>query len=175
MPYVSLHFTCKGKNAPQELSKALQKSKIPTKKRFALLLEKGNYGLIQRKEKLLHGLWGFVQVDEKPEGISLGSVTRSHFKLELEVIRPALHVKVDGYLTLEHIDTLALSTVDKKIIRLMGMVGNKSSRSKVLAVFAKLTHHYKGNREECSIVQELATKPINAPTLYYRNADDGIG
>ena len=127
-----LRLTCKGKNAPQNYPKALQKSKIPTKKRFALLLEKeGNYGLIQRKEKLLHGLWGFVQVDEKPEGISLGSVTHtySHFKLELEVIRPALHVKVDGYFSLEHIDTLALSTVDKKIIRLMGMVGNKSSRS----------------------------------------------
>jgi len=127
-----LSFTCKGKHAPHDYPKRLQKAKVPTKKRFALLLEeKGNYGLIQRKEKLLHGLWGFVQVDEKPEGISLGMVTHaySHFKLELEVIRSALHVKVDGYFSLEQMEALALSTVDKKIVRLMRMMGNKPSRS----------------------------------------------
>ena len=127
-----LSFTCKGKHAPQDYPKRLKKIKIPTKKRFALLLEKEEkFGLIQRKEKLLHGLWGFVQVDEKPEGVSLGKVTHtySHFKLELEVIRTTLYVNVDGYFSLKQMEALALSTVDKKIIHLMGMMGNKPSRS----------------------------------------------
>jgi len=113
-----LESTCKGKHAPASYPIPLKKAKIPTKKRFALLLEKeGKYGLIQRQEKLLHGLWGFVQVDEKPEGIFLGTVTHtySHFKVELDVIRCALHVKVDGYFSQEAMQALALSSVDKKI------------------------------------------------------------
>lgn len=113
-----LNVTCKGKHAPQNYPKALQKAKIPTKKRFALLLEKeGKLGLIQRKEKLLHGLWGFVQSDELPEGLLLGQVYHaySHFKLELDVIQTECSVKVDGWFTSEEIAQLALSSVDKKI------------------------------------------------------------
>ncbi|WP_238585314.1 A/G-specific adenine glycosylase [Sulfurospirillum halorespirans] len=117
-----LEFTCKGKNAPESYPKAVKKAKVPTKKRFALVVfQEGKLGLIQRKERLLHGLWGFVQVDEKPKGVhSLGKVahTYSHFKLELEIIQgDALHVNVDGYFTEEEIESLALSTVDKKIIQ----------------------------------------------------------
>ncbi len=117
-----LEFTCKGKNAPESYPKAVKKAKVPTKKRFALVVfQEGKLGLIQRTERLLHGLWGFVQLDEKPTTVqSLGSVshTYSHFKLELEIIQTdALHVNVDGYFTEEEIENLALSTVDKKIIQ----------------------------------------------------------
>jgi len=117
-----LAFTCKGKDAPENYPKAVKKAKVPTKKRFALVVfQEGKLGLIQRKERLLHGLWGFVQIDEKPNTAhSLGSVshTYSHFKLELEMIHDdALHVNVDGYFTEEEIENLALSTVDKKIIQ----------------------------------------------------------
>lgn len=117
-----LELTCKGKNAPENYPKTIKKAKVPTKKRFALVIKKeGKLGLVQRKERLLHGLWGFVQVDEKPKNAhSLGKVTHtySHFKLELEMIYDkALHVKVDGYFTEDEIENLALSTVDKKIIQ----------------------------------------------------------
>jgi len=117
-----LEFTCKGKNAPENYPKAVKKAKVPTKKRFALVVFKeGKVGLIQRKERLLHGLWGFIQLDEKPKNArSLGHVTHtySHFKLELEIIEDeTLHVNVDGYFSSEEIEGLALSTVDKKIIQ----------------------------------------------------------
>lgn len=128
-----LSFTCKGKHAPQLYPQSLKKAKVPTKKRFALVCEREEkLGLIQRKEKLLHGLWGFVQVDEKPENAqSLGYVTHtySHFKLELEVVQCVLHVNVDGYFTCKEIGQLALSTVDKKILALSAVMGNVSSTS----------------------------------------------
>ena len=129
-----LSFTCKGKSTPQDYPKPLKKAKISTKKRFALVIEReGKLGLIQRQEKLLHGLWGFVQVDEKPENTQiLGHVTHtySHFKLELEVMKYDLHVKVDGYFSLEQISKLALSSVDKKVLQLFVMVRDKPSASK---------------------------------------------
>ena len=128
-----LSFTCKGKLEPENYPQALKKEKVPTKRRFALVtFKEGKLGLIQRKERLLHGLWGFVQVDERPEDAEiLGTVTHtySHFKLELEVVKCNLHVKVDDYFTPEQIATLALSTVDKKILNLPAMVGNITSAS----------------------------------------------
>jgi A/G-specific adenine glycosylase len=122
-----LEFTCKGKNAPENYPKAVQKAKVPTKKRFALVvLQEGKLGLIQRTQRLLHGLWGFVQLDEKPsDAKSLGKVTHtySHFKLELEALRcESLHVNVDGWFTCKEIEQLALSTVDKKILALPTMM-----------------------------------------------------
>ncbi len=113
-----LVLTCKGKLTPERYPLALKKKGVPTKKRFALLLEKeGKLGLIQRKEKLLHGLWGFVQSDELPEGVILGQVchTYSHFKVALDVVQTASFVNVDGWFTHEEIAKLALSSVDKKI------------------------------------------------------------
>ena len=117
-----LNVACKGKHAPENYPKAIKKAKVPTKKRFALVTSKEEkLGLVQRKERLLQGLWGFVQVDERPnDAHSLGKVTHtySHFKLELEIIQTeALHVNVDGYFTRNEIENLALSTVDKKIIQ----------------------------------------------------------
>jgi len=117
-----LAFTCKGKDAPYNYPQPLKKAKVPTKKRFALVVEnEGKFGLIQRQEKLLHGLWGFMQVDEKPEGIFLGKVTHtySHFKLELDVFKASLHVTLQNYFTCKEIEHLALSTVDKKILKLL--------------------------------------------------------
>jgi A/G-specific adenine glycosylase len=115
--------TCQGKDNPESYPKRVKKTKIPTKKRFALVFQnEGKFALIQRKEKLLHGLWGFVQTDEKPEGLLLGKVTHtySHFKLELKLIQiQSLHVSFDGWFSLDEINDLALSSVDKKIIQLL--------------------------------------------------------
>lgn len=128
-----LSFSCKGKERPENYPLAVKKAKVPTKQRFALVIVKnGKLGLIQRKEKLLHGLWGFIQVDVCPDNAeSLGSVshTYSHFKLQLEAIKCETLEKVDGYFTHEEIAKLALSTVDKKILALPSMMGNVSSTS----------------------------------------------
>ena len=117
-----IRLSCKGKKAPENYPLSVKKAKVPTKKRFALVtFKEGKLGLVQRKERLLHGLWGFIQLDEKPNHAqSLGHVTHtySHFKLELEIIQnDASSVVVDGYFTSEEIEELALSTVDKKIIQ----------------------------------------------------------
>jgi A/G-specific adenine glycosylase len=118
-----LHVKCKGTNNPERYPLAIKKAKVPTKKRFALILKKeGKFGLIQRQERLLHGLWGFVQVDGlSTDAILLGKVCHaySHFKVELDVIKTASHVKVDGWFLLEDLNTLALSSVDKKIVALL--------------------------------------------------------
>lgn len=125
-----LSFSCKGKDKPEKYPLAIKKAKVPTKKRFALVIAKeGKLGLIQRNERLLHGLWGFIQVDVCPDNAkSLGSVshTYSHFKLQLEaIVCESLPLqKVDGYFTNEEIAKLALSTVDKKILALPAMMGN---------------------------------------------------
>ena len=117
-----LHVKCLGTKKPENYPLPIKKAKVPTKKRFALVLEKeGRIGLVQRQKRLLHGLWGFIQVDEMPQNaFSLGKVTHvySHFKLELEVMRCDLHVKVDGWFGVEELNAIALSTVDKKIIAL---------------------------------------------------------
>lgn len=125
-----LNFSCKGKEKPEGYPLAIKKAKVPTKKRFALVIVKeGKLGLIQRNERLLHGLWGFIQVDVCPNNAkSLGSVshTYSHFKLQLEaIVCESLPLqKVDGYFANEEIAKLALSTVDKKILALPAMMGN---------------------------------------------------
>lgn len=125
-----LSFSCKGKEKPEGYPLAIKKAKVPTKKRFALVIVKEEkFGLIQRNERLLHGLWGFIQVDVCPNNAkSLGSVshTYSHFKLQLEaIVCESLPLqKVDGYFTNEEIAKLALSTVDKKILALPAMMGN---------------------------------------------------
>ncbi|MEZ7933876.1 MAG: A/G-specific adenine glycosylase [Sulfurospirillum sp.] len=124
-----LHISCKGKEEPERYPLKVKKASVPTKQRFALvIMQEGKLGLIQRKEKLLHGLWGFVQVDVCPSNANyLGRVshTYSHFKLELDVlILNESTEKVDGYFTNEEITQLALSTVDKKILALCSMMGN---------------------------------------------------
>lgn len=118
-----LHVKCLGKDTPEKFPLPLQKAKIPVKKRFALILSnEDKFGLMQRKERLLHGLWGFVQADEMPfDALFLGKVshTYSHFKLELDVMQTSLHVKVDGWFTYDEFKKIALSTVDKKIAALL--------------------------------------------------------
>lgn len=118
-----LQDKCLGKENPQLYPKAIQKMKVPLKKRFALVVEKeGKFGLFQRKEKLLHGLWGFVQVDEiLPNNVKLGSVQQvySHFKLELEVVTCKDCDVVEKWVTFEEMKLLALSNIDKKIANLL--------------------------------------------------------
>ena len=118
-----LHVRCLGRKNPENYPLPIKKAKVPTKKRFALIIEKEEkIALMQRQERLLHGLWGFVQVDALPsDAIIIGKVqhTYSHFKIELDVVKTSLHVKVDGWFLLKDLNTLALSSVDKKIAAIL--------------------------------------------------------
>ncbi len=115
-----LMLKCKGKESPESYPKSMKKAKVPTKNRFAIVVKNDKkFGLIQRKEALLHGLWGFMQVDEKPEGLFLGVARHvySHFKLELQIIQiQNAPIDFDGWFTWNDIHDLALSSVDKKIL-----------------------------------------------------------
>jgi A/G-specific adenine glycosylase len=96
---------------------------VPHKKRIALLVKKeGKIGLIQRKERFLHGLWGFAQKDDQPkDAIILGNTshTYSHFKLSLTFVTCKEAIEVDGWFDLEAIEHLALSKVDEKLLALL--------------------------------------------------------
>lgn len=117
-----LQEDCVGKAHPHNYPRPKQKAPTPTRQKVALVLEnEGKLGLIQRRERLLHGLWGFVQVDERPQNsVKLGKVEHiyTHFKLQLEVFTCKDFKEVDGWFSLGDIEQLALSTVDKKILKL---------------------------------------------------------
>lgn len=117
-----LHVKCLGKNEPEMYPLPKKKASVPVRKKMALVMQKeGKLGLIQRKERLLHGLWGFVQTENLPMNhTKLGMVQHvyTHFKLELEVLLCEPIEEVDGWFNEEEIEKLAISTVDKKILAL---------------------------------------------------------
>ncbi len=82
------------------------------------------FHLRQREGRFLHGLWGFVQSDI-PVGKWIGSVTHqyTHFKLEADVWLHEVSNEFEHMFTLEEIEKLALSTVDKKIVTLLRVEG----------------------------------------------------
>lgn len=117
-----LHVKCIGKTDPRNYPLSQKKRPVPLRQKIALVMYKdGKLGLIQRKERLLHGLWGFVQTLDKPDcSKKLGKVEQvyTHFKLDLEVLLCEPIEEVDGWFSVEEIDKLAISTVDKKILKL---------------------------------------------------------
>ncbi len=80
--------------------------------------------LKQRKGRFLHGLWGFESSD-KTGGRRVGTIRHqyTHFKLENEVYVEYLQKECANMFTPEEIYTLALSTVDKKILKLLDREG----------------------------------------------------
>jgi len=118
-----LHVKCLGKTDPRNYPLPQKKRSVPLRQKIALVMYKdGKLGLIQRKERLLHGLWGFVQILDRPDcSKKLGKVEQiyTHFKLELEVLLCEPIKEIDGWFSVEEIDELAISTVDKKILKLL--------------------------------------------------------
>ena len=75
----------------------------------------------QRKGRFLHGLWGFEKCEKSDECSFLGEVTQSytHFKLHVRVYHDSLQKESGDFFTKEQIAKLALSGVDKKVIKLL--------------------------------------------------------
>ena len=84
---------------------------------------KGKYGLYQREGKFLGGLYAFKTCERESlvEGESLGNIRHqySHFHIDVDVY--LVHKKDDAleYYSLEEIASLAISTADKKAIKLL--------------------------------------------------------
>lgn len=117
---------CEGKAAPQKFPQPKIKKIKPVRNRTIVVYTRnGQFALSQRKERFLHGLWGFMQYEafEKNEEILLGHVTQhySHFTLQADVY------KCEGdYVTEEcewfspaEIKGLSLSGADHKVLKLI--------------------------------------------------------
>ncbi len=78
--------------------------------------------MIQRKGKFLHGLWGFEKLEEGyHDSDYLGEVTQTytHFKQVAKLYHDSVKYEGKKFFTKEEIDMLALSGVDKKVIKLL--------------------------------------------------------
>lgn len=117
-----LHLQCQGDNDPTAYPTPKKAKKTPHHKKIALIpIHNGKLGLIQRKTRLLHGLWGFIQQEETPEvsrPVGTASHTYSHFKLTLQAHIIEEQPECDGWFTPEEIDALPLSKIDEKILEL---------------------------------------------------------
>jgi len=116
-----LNDICKGKAEPERYPTKVRK-KVPTREEHVLLYcYDDKLALTQRSGNFLHGLWGFESVESPLCAAEyIGEVTHAytHFKLICHV-----HVYHESdpsqahYFTIGEIDRLAISKVDKKIVK----------------------------------------------------------
>lgn len=119
-------MTCQGKSDPLSYPEPKIKIIKPVRYRSMILYTRDNrYALQQRKERFLHGLWGFEEIEDHPpkESIYLGHITQhySHFTLEAEVYLCHNEFNDERYEWFEpsEIETLSLSRADHKAIALL--------------------------------------------------------
>jgi A/G-specific adenine glycosylase len=114
---------CKGKEEPERYP-AKKRRTVPSRDQDIVIYSYDDrIALRQRRERFLHGLWGFYESEEKPCGAEhLGEVAHqyTHFKLKCHVYHyPETVPEQEHYFSLETINTLAISKVDEKIIKLL--------------------------------------------------------
>jgi A/G-specific adenine glycosylase len=118
-----LETICEGKEKPERYP--IKKRRIvPTREQDIIIYSYDDrIALKQRRERFLHGLWGFYVAGERPCGAEyLGEVAHqyTHFKLKCRVYHyPENRPEQEHYFSLETIKTLAISKVDEKIIKLL--------------------------------------------------------
>ena len=117
---------CEGKSSPKKFPEAkIKKIKPMRKPTIVVYTRNGKIALSQRKERFLHGLWGFVQYEkfEENEGILLGHITQhySHFTLDADVYKcESEYVNEEcEWFTPEEINDLSLSGADHKVLKLI--------------------------------------------------------
>lgn len=117
---------CEGKATPQKFPEPKIKKIKPIRKRTIVVYTRnGKFALSQRKERFLHGLWGFVQYEifEDKEAMLLGHVTQhySHFTLEADIYKyenDSISEECEWF-TLQEINDLSLSGADHKVLKLI--------------------------------------------------------
>ncbi len=82
---------------------------------------KGKVAMHQRKGKFLHGLWGFKRCESYHDKLFLGEVTQSytHFKQVARIYHDSVSEEGKNFFDIEEIERVALSSVDKKVIKLL--------------------------------------------------------
>jgi len=124
-----LETICEGREEPERYP--LRKKRIiPTREEEVVIYSYDDQiALRQRQKRFLHGLWGFYAPEERPCGAEyLAEVVQqyTHFKLKCRVYHyPETMPEQEHYFSLEAIDTLAISKVDEKIIKVLLQLGNK--------------------------------------------------
>ena len=96
----------------------------PHYERYAVIDLCGDTLLLKQRgeDEMLNGLWGFVLVDEKPsEAQTLPIVNHAytHFSQTVTPVLMQLKKTEGEYIRVTDLDTLALSTLDRKIIRVL--------------------------------------------------------
>lgn len=117
---------CEGKLTPQKYPEAKVKKIKPIRNRTIVVYTRnGQFALSQRKERFLHGLWGFIQYEmlENIPEVLLGHVTQhySHFTLQASVyVCDADYVNEEcEWFSLSEIANLSLSRADHKVLKLI--------------------------------------------------------
>jgi len=112
--------SCQGKTDPLTYPDAKAKTRKPIRKRSIIVYQRhSRYALMQRKERFLHGLWGFYETTEIPHSQALGDITQhySHFTLEANVYLSHEDVEEEfEWFTIEEITQLSLSRADHKVV-----------------------------------------------------------
>ena len=120
--FCPLTYICKGQKEPM-LYPTKKRRAVPTREQNVLInIYDEKLSLIQRKGKFLHGLWGFENVEIPPcasEYIGEITHTYTHFKLICKVYAYyENNPEQIAYFSEGKIQTLAISKIDEKIIRL---------------------------------------------------------
>ena len=103
-----------------------RRAERPHYERYALVdIDERGVWLRQRSEdEMLGGLWGFILSDERPEGEVLTPVEHAytHFSQTVTPVLTSLGEDAEGErVEVERLDELALSTLDKKIWKVLAL------------------------------------------------------
>lgn len=114
---------CKGKDSPLSYPEPKQSKSKPIRRRSIVIYENnGRVALTQRRERFLHGLWGFYETDAPIDAEYLGAITQhySHFTLEAGVYwnRQEFSDETFEWFGLDEIHVLSLSRADHKALEL---------------------------------------------------------
>lgn len=127
---------CAGKSTPQAYPEAKVKKIKPIRNRIIIVYTRNaQLALSQRKERFLHGLWGFAQYKmvENIQGVLLGHVTQhySHFTLQADVYScegDSTHEEGEWF-TRSEIMNLSLSGADHKVLKLIDEIASDQKKS----------------------------------------------
>jgi len=114
---------CEAKEDPLSFPEKKHKKARPVRRRKIIIHHHdGRYAMLQRTSPLLHGLWGFTELDaDKPIASTkrLGTISQqySHFRLDAEVFLHEGEVADHEWFTLKEIESLALSGADHKVLK----------------------------------------------------------
>jgi A/G-specific adenine glycosylase len=117
-----LRSSCRGRQTPERYPEPKKRKKLPLRRRQILLCRRGDsVALVQRKEALLGGMWGFPQREEMLPGRRLGTMVYryTHFELEATILESELPSELQGrvrFFTSDELLHIPLSMLERKIV-----------------------------------------------------------